>query len=107
MKDEVYYGKGMRIVREKYPELYEGINKLNGVIYTGRELDYKTQKLIAIGIVASKCDENATEKQMRSGMAELGITEGEIVDILRVVLLTAGMPAFNKGIRILEDILKK
>jgi len=107
MKEEVYYGKGMRIVKDNYPELYEGINTLNEVIYTGKKLDYKTQKLIAIGIVSSKCDERATEKQMRSGMAELDITEEEIVDILRVVLLTAGMPAFNKGMRILEEITAK
>ncbi|MBN1785614.1 MAG: carboxymuconolactone decarboxylase family protein [Candidatus Methanofastidiosa archaeon] len=104
MKEEVYYGRGMKRVKEKYPDLYEGINKLNEAIYTGKKLDYKTQKLVAIGIVASKCDESATKKQMSSGMAELGITEDEIVDVLRVVLLTAGMPAFNKGMRILEEI---
>jgi len=69
-------------------------------------LDYKTQKLIAIGIAASRCDESATDRQIRSAIKELGITSDEIVDVLRVVLLTSGMPSFTKGIRILEEIKK-
>lgn len=106
MKEEVYYAKGMKGVKDKYPKLYDGINCLNAAVYTGNELDYKQQKLIAIGILASRSDESATEKQMRSGMAELGIKEEEIVDTLRVVLLTSGMPAFTKGMRILGEILE-
>ena len=43
---------------------------------------------------------------MISGMNEFNITKDEIVDVLRVVLLTAGMPAFNKGMRILDEIEK-
>jgi len=107
MKEEVYYAKGMKKVKDKYPRLYDGINCLNTAVYTGNELDYKQQKLIAIGIMASRGDESATEKQMRSGMAELDIKEEEIVDVLRVVLLTSGMPSFTKGMRILGDILEE
>jgi alkylhydroperoxidase/carboxymuconolactone decarboxylase family protein YurZ len=77
------------------------------VVYTGKALDYKTQKLIALGIAASSCDETATEKQMRSAIHELKITPEEIADVLRVVLLTSGQPAFTKGMRILDEITKK
>ncbi|XRO76956.1 carboxymuconolactone decarboxylase family protein [Methanocaldococcus sp. 10A] len=104
MKNEVFYGEGMKVVKEKYSDLYDVIVKLNEVAYSGKVLDYKTQKLIAIGIVASKCDEVATERQMRSGMKELGITKEEIADVLRVVLLTSGMPAFIKAMKILEKL---
>ena len=104
MKNEVFFGEGMKVVKEKYPDLYEAIVKLNEATFTGKVLDYKTQKLIAIGIVASKCDEVATERQMRSGMKELGITKEEIADVLRVVLLTSGMPAFIKAMKILEKL---
>jgi alkylhydroperoxidase/carboxymuconolactone decarboxylase family protein YurZ len=40
-------------------------------------------------------------------MNEFNITKDEIVDVLRVVLLTSGMPAFNKGMRILDEIEKQ
>ncbi|HNZ87158.1 MAG TPA: carboxymuconolactone decarboxylase family protein [Methanofastidiosum sp.] len=106
MKEEVYYGKGMKKIKSEYPEVYDAINKLNDVVYNGKSLDYKTQKLIAIGIVASRCDQSATEKQMRSAMHELNVTPDEIADVLRVVLLLSGMPSFTKGMRILEEILK-
>ncbi len=104
MKNEVFVGEGMNYVKEKYPDIYEAIVKLNDVVYTGEVLDYKTQKLIAIGIVAASCDVEATKKQMKSGMVELGITKEEIADVLRVVLLTSGMPAFTKAMKILKEL---
>ena len=106
MKSEVFYGKGMQKVKKDMPVLYEAIKDLNEAVFTGDALDYKTQKLVAIGIAASRCDEIATEKQMRSAMHELGVTKNEIRDVLKVVLLLAGMPAFNKGLRLLDDVTK-
>jgi len=107
MKYDVFYGKGMGKVKKDYPEIYEVIKNLNEVVYTGKVLDYKTQKLIAIGITAGHCDETATEKQMRSAMKELKVTPEEIADVLRVVLLLSGQPAFIKGMRILDELTKK
>ncbi|AEH07560.1 carboxymuconolactone decarboxylase family protein [Methanothermococcus okinawensis] len=104
MKNEVFVGEGMKYVKEDCPDLYDAIVKLNDAVYTGRVLDYKTQKLMAIGIAAASGDTNATEKQMRSGMAELGITKDEICDVLRVVLLTSGMPPFTKAMKILYEL---
>jgi alkylhydroperoxidase/carboxymuconolactone decarboxylase family protein YurZ len=37
-------------------------------------------------------------------MNELGVTEDEVIDVLRVVLLLSGMPAFNQGMRLLDEI---
>ncbi|ADG13555.1 carboxymuconolactone decarboxylase family protein [Methanocaldococcus infernus] len=104
MKNEVFYGEGIKYIKENYKELYDTIVQLNEVAYTGKALDYKTLKLVAIAITAAKCDEKATEKQMRSGMKELGITKDEIMDVLKVVLLTSGMPAFMKAVRILKNL---
>ncbi len=42
---------------------------------------------------------------MMSAMKEFGSTKDEIVDILRVVLLTSGMPPFNKGMKILYKLV--
>ena len=106
MKGEVYYGKGIRELEEEYPDLYDLVTDLNKVVWEGKVLDYKTQKLIAIGITASHADPRATKKQMRSAIEVLGITKEEIVDALRVVLLTSGMPAFSKSLQILNSVVE-
>lgn len=107
MKEEVFFGEGMAKTKSEYPDLYKAIVELNEASYTGKVLDYKMQKLIAIGINAAASDDRATKKQMMSGMKELGITKDEIVDVLRVVLLTSGMPPFTKGMKTLYEILGK
>jgi alkylhydroperoxidase/carboxymuconolactone decarboxylase family protein YurZ len=104
MKEEIFFGKGMIHVKEDYPELYNAIVGLNEATYTGKTLDYKTQKLIAIGINAAASDDRAMKKQMLSGMKELSISKDEIVDVLRIVLLTSGMPPFTKAMRILYKL---
>ena len=104
MKGKVFYGKGMGSVKKDYPDIYEAIVELNDVVYTGKSLDYKTQKLIAVAITASNSDDRAIEKQFRSAIHELGITKDEIMDALRVVLLTSGMPPFVKAVKILGDV---
>ncbi|KYC54403.1 MAG: Carboxymuconolactone decarboxylase family protein [Candidatus Methanofastidiosum methylothiophilum] len=107
MKDGVFYGKGVNKIKTEYPEIFEAIVKLDEAVFTGRVLDYRTQKLVALAIVASRSDESATKRQMISAMNEFKITKDEIVDVLRVVLLTSGMPAFNKGMRLLDEIEKQ
>lgn len=107
MKEEVFYGKGMGPVKKDFPDIYEAIVELNEVLYTGKVLDYKTQKLIAVAIAASHSDDRAVEKQIESALNELGATKDEIMDVLRVVLLTSGMPAFVKAVRLLYNIENK
>ncbi|HNR58005.1 MAG TPA: carboxymuconolactone decarboxylase family protein [Methanothrix sp.] len=104
MKEEVFFGEGMVGVKKDYPDLYEAIVGLNEATYTGKVLDYKTQKLIALGIAAASSDERATMKQMMSAKKEFGVTKDEIVDVLRVVLLTSGMPPFTKAMKILYEL---
>ena len=105
MKGEVYYGKGINQLKDDYLDLYELVNNLNETVWSGNVLDYKTQKLIAIGITASRADPRATKKQIKSAIQELDITKEEIVDVLRVVLLTSGMPAFSKSLQILNSVI--
>ncbi len=105
MKGEVYYGKGIRELEGENPDLYELVTDLNNTVWNGKVLDYKTQKLIAIGITASRADPRATKKQIRSAIEVLGVTKEEIVDVLRVVLLTSGMPAFSKALQILNSVV--
>ena len=106
MKGDVYYGKGIRELEDSHPDLFELVSNINETVWDGKVLDYKTQKLIAIGITASRADPRATKKQMRSAIEVLGITKEEIVDVLRVVLLTSGMPAFSKSLQILNSVVE-
>ncbi len=104
MKEEIFYSKGMKHIKEDYPDLYEISVDLNEVAYTGKVLDYKTQKLIALGITASMSDDRAIKKQIKSNMQEFGTTKDEIMDVLRVVMLIAGKPAFMKAVNMLYSI---
>jgi alkylhydroperoxidase/carboxymuconolactone decarboxylase family protein YurZ len=107
MKEEIFFGEGMANVKKDYPDLYNAIVGLNEAAYTGKTVDYRTQKLIALGINAANSDDRAVKKQMMSAMKEFGVTKDEIVDVLRVVLLTSGMPPFTKGMKILYELLEK
>lgn len=104
MKDDVFYGKRIALIKEENPDIYEALTVLNDAAFTGKVLDYKTQKLIAIGIVASKSDKRATTQQIKSAMREFGATKEEIMDVLRVVLLTSGNPPFMKAVEILNGV---
>jgi len=104
MKEDVFYGKGMAHVKKDYPDIFKAVVQLNEAAYTGKVLDYRTQKLIALGITAAASDDRAMKKQMMSAMKEFDITRDEIVDVLRVVLLTSGNPPFTKAMKILYDI---
>ncbi|ENN96191.1 carboxymuconolactone decarboxylase [Methanocaldococcus villosus KIN24-T80] len=102
----VFYADSLKFLLEEDKELFEVIKELNEKVYTGKVLDYKTLKIIAIAIAAAKGDEKALKKQIVSGMKELNITKDEVIDALRVVLLTTGMPNFMKGMRVLKEVLE-
>ena len=104
MKEEVFYGKGMGRIKDEDEELYQAIVALNDAVWNGKVLDYRTQKLIAIGIAASKGDSRATEKQIMSAKKEFGVSRDEVIDVLKVVLLTSGMQAFNKALQIANKV---
>ena len=56
MKDGVFYGKGVNKVKREYPEIYEALVKLDEAVFTGKVLEYRTQKLVALGITAARSD---------------------------------------------------
>ena len=107
MKGDVYYGKGIRELEGEYTDLYEVVSDLNSAVWNGKVLDYKTQKLIAIGIAASNADSRATERQIMSAKKELGVTRDEVIDVLKVVLLTSGMQPFNKALQIANKVFEE
>ncbi|MEG3225022.1 MAG: hypothetical protein BME94_05745 [Methanobacteriales archaeon Met13] len=107
MKEDVFYGKGIHHAKKDYPDIYQAVVGLNEATFTGKVLDYRTQKLIALGITAAASDDRAMKKQMMSAIKEFGVTKDEIVDVLRVVLLTSGNPPFTKAMRTLYQLIEE
>ncbi|MDR1818904.1 MAG: carboxymuconolactone decarboxylase family protein [Methanobrevibacter sp.] len=107
MKEKVFYGKGMKSIKDEYPDIYDAIVDLNESVYSGKVLDYKTQKLIAVAITASNSDRRAVKKQIISAVSEFNINKDEVMDVLRVVLLTSGMPPFIKAVNVLNEVFSE
>ena len=104
MKEEVFYGKGMGRVKEEDEELYQAIVALNDAVWNGKALDYKTQKLIAIAISATNPESSAFLKQVAKAKKELDISRDEMMDVLKMVLLTSGMMPFNKALEVVNKL---
>ena len=100
MAEKVFYGKGVRRIKNEDPQLYDSIQDLDKNVWDGKVLDYRTQKLIAIAISATNPESSAFLKQVSKAKKELDITSDEMMDVLKVVLLTSGMPSFNKALEI-------
>ncbi|WP_225370422.1 carboxymuconolactone decarboxylase family protein [Methanobrevibacter arboriphilus] len=93
-------------IKRDFPDIYEAIVELNDAVYTGKVIDYKTQKFIALAIAASNSDDRAVKKQIQSAINEFNATKDEIMDVLRIVLLTSGMPPFVKAVKILYEVME-
>ena len=100
-----YMSNNMNKLEEDYPEHYDIVDKLNDMVYDGEVLDEKTLKLIAIAIAASTNNDVAIKMQMKHGLNDYGITKNEIMDVLKIVLLLAGKPAFTKSIGVLYSLI--
>ena len=104
MSEKVFYGKGVRRIKNEDPELYGAIENLDKNVWNGSSLDYRTQKLIAIAISTTSNEGNSFMKQVSKAKKELDISRDEIMDVLKVVLLTSGMPAFNKALEVVNKL---
>ena len=94
MGEKVFYGKGIRRIKKEDPKLYDSIENL----------DKKTQKLIAIAISATNPESSAFLKQVSKAKKELDISRDEMMDVLKVVLLTSGMRPFNKALEVVNKL---
>ena len=98
MGEKVFYGKGIRAIKKENPELYDSIENLDKNIWNSNVLDYRTQKLIAIAISATNNESSSFIKQASKAKKELDISRDEMMDVLKVVLLTSGMIPFNHAL---------
>ena len=104
--DGVFHGKGLNKLKKEDECLFNVISALDEIVWQEGAVDRKTKKLIAIAIVASKGNAGGLEKQIRSGKKQFGITKEEVMDVLKVVLLTSGMQAFNSSLQVVYDIFE-
>ena len=104
MGEKVFYGKGIRRIKEEDPQLYDSIENLDKNIWNANSLDYRTQKLIAIGISATNPESSSFLKQLSKAKKELDISKEELMDVLKVVLLTSGMMQFNKALEVVNKV---
>ncbi|AMK15441.1 carboxymuconolactone decarboxylase family protein [Methanobrevibacter olleyae] len=104
MSEKVFYGKGVRKIKKEDLELYESIVDLDKSIWNSNVLDYKTQKLIAIAISATNSEASSLLKQISKSKKELNISRDEMMDVLKVVLLTSGMISYNKSLDIINKL---
>jgi len=94
----------MDVLKNDYPELYKMLVQMNDEVYNPEVLDEKTLKLVAVALVAGTNDGTSIKMQMQNAINEYGITKDEIMDVLRMVLLINGKPAFTKSVGILSSL---
>ena len=104
MGEKVFYGKGIRRIKNEDPELYGSIENLDKNVWNANVLDYRTQKLIAIAISATANESSSFLKQVSKAKKELDISRDEMMDVLKVVLLTSGMIPFNKALEVVNKL---
>ena len=104
MAEKVFYGKGIKRIKKEDPQLYDSIEKLDKNVWNANSLDYRTQKLIAIAISATNPDSSSFLKQVSKAKKELDISRDEIMDVLKVVLLTSGMVPFNHALEVVNKL---
>ena len=104
MAEKVFYGKGVRRIKNEDSQLYESIQDLDKNVWNANVLDYRTQKLIAIAISATNQDSSSFLRQVSKAKKELDISRDELMDVLKVVLLTSGMPSFNKALEVVNKL---
>ena len=100
MGEKVFYGKGIRQIKKEDSKLYDSIENLDKSIWDGNALDYRTQKLIAIGISATNNESSSFLKQLSKAKKELDLSRDDVMDVLKVVLLTSGMIPFNNALEV-------
>ena len=104
MAEKVFFGKGIRQIKKEDPQLYDSIENLDKNIWNANILDYRTQKLIAIAISATTHESSSFLKQVSKAKKELDISRDEMMDVLKVVLLTSGMIPFIHALEVVNKL---
>jgi len=89
----------------KEPKMFNLVMRFKQHIWDdGKISGNKTKKLIAIAIAATLRDQHAVRAQL-DGAKNIGVTNGEVEEALRITFLRSGMPAYAFGKAQLDEVM--
>jgi len=92
----------LKLIYESHPQMFDVIYKMDKALLSDGNLSAKMKRLIALAVVSTMGCEACATAQMQVAMNK-GASREEILDVLGVLVVTAGMPAVATA----RDALKK
>jgi len=92
----------LKLIYESHPKMFDVIYDMDKALLSDGRLSAKMKRLIALAVVSTMGCEACATAQMQAAMNK-GASREEILDVLGVLVVTAGMPAVATA----RDALKK
>jgi len=92
----------LKLIYESHPKMFDVIYDMDKALLSDGKLSAKMKRLIALAVVSTMGCEACATAQMQVAMNK-GASREEILDVLGVLVVTAGMPAVATA----RDALKK
>lgn len=92
----------LKLIYESHPKMFDVIYDMDKALLSDGKLSAKMKRLIALAVVSTMGCEACATAQMKVAMNK-GASREEILDVLGVLVVTAGMPAVATA----RDALKK
>jgi AhpD family alkylhydroperoxidase len=92
----------LKLIYESHPKMFDVIYAMDKALLSDGKLSAKMKRLIALAVVSTMGCEACATAQMQAAMNK-GASREEILDVLGVLVVTAGMPAVATA----RDALKK
>ncbi len=82
----------LKLIYDSHPQMFDVIYNMDKALLSEGKLSAKMKRLIALAVVSTMGCEACATAQMQSAMKK-GASREEILDVLGVLVVTAGMPA--------------
>ncbi len=82
----------LKLIYDSHPQMFDVIYNMDKALLSEGKLSAKMKRLIALAVVSTMGCEACVTAQMQSAMKK-GASREEILDVLGVLVVTAGMPA--------------
>jgi 4-carboxymuconolactone decarboxylase len=92
-------------VRERCPDVADGLGRLGAVAEASVPLDERTQRLVKLGLAIGAKAEGAVRSNVRKARG-LGLTPNEIRHVSLLAVTTAGFPTAIAGLRWIDEVLE-
>ncbi|MGZ4902945.1 MAG: carboxymuconolactone decarboxylase family protein [Halobacteriota archaeon] len=92
----------LKLIYESHPQMFDVIYNMDKALLSEGKLSAKMKRLIALAVVSATGCEACATAQMQAAMKK-GASREEVLEVLGVLVVTAGMPAVATA----RDALKK